>query len=106
MKKIFLFHIFLLCGFCLFAQTKIDPVVHNDSTLQKSLKGDQLPEYPGGADSLYRFIYNHLGYPIAAKDSCIQGKVYVKFRISETGKVSDVICDVDIGGGCGAEAAR
>lgn len=64
------------------------------------------PEFPGGLDSLTRFIKAHLRYPQEALEKGIEGRVYVTFTIEEDGSVSNVRLLRDIGGGCGAEAVR
>ena len=64
------------------------------------------PEFPGGLDSLTRFIKAHLRYPQEALEKGIEGRVYVTFTIEEDGSVSNVRLLRDIGGGCGQEAVR
>src|SRR5690349_611150 len=47
------------------------------------------PEFPGGSDSLEAFLHNNLIYPEKAKKEHIEGKVYVGFKVSRTGKIID-----------------
>lgn len=51
---------------------------------------DQMPEYPGGFDSLIREIASKIVYPPACRDSNIQGKVFVRFIVNEDGSISDI----------------
>ena len=46
-------------------------------------------EFPGGDRALYKYISDHLRYPVIAQENGIQGKVYVKFVVNEQGSVSD-----------------
>jgi periplasmic protein TonB len=67
---------------------------------------EQMPEFPGGEDSLYSFIARHIRYPQAAKESGIQGRVFVTFVVEKDGSVSDARILRGIGGGCDEEALR
>ncbi|MBP5561421.1 MAG: energy transducer TonB [Muribaculaceae bacterium] len=51
---------------------------------------EQMPEFPGGQAALLKFISNNIQYPQAAADNNVQGKVYVKFVVTSTGKVDKV----------------
>lgn len=51
---------------------------------------DQMPEYPGGLDSLYRFLTENINYPIEAQEKGIQGRVFINFIIDTDGSVTDV----------------
>ncbi|NQU35293.1 MAG: energy transducer TonB [Bacteroidetes bacterium] len=46
-------------------------------------------EFPGGDKALYNFISKSVNYPVIAQENGIQGKVYVKFVVNETGKVGN-----------------
>ena len=63
-------------------------------------------EFPGGEDALYDFIAKNLKYPQAAKDSNIQGRVFVQFTVDKDGTIINPKVARDIGGGCGEEALR
>jgi len=51
---------------------------------------EEMPEYPGGLDSLRSELARSIKYPEDAAKKGIQGKVYVSFVIDEAGKVTDV----------------
>ena len=43
------------------------------------------PEFPGGTDSLYKFLESNLTYPEDAKKDSIQGRVICRFTIDTDG---------------------
>ncbi|WP_297101523.1 energy transducer TonB [uncultured Draconibacterium sp.] len=50
---------------------------------------EDMPEFPGGDLALRKYIANAIKYPVIAQENGIQGKVYVTFVVSKTGKVTD-----------------
>ncbi|QGY47091.1 TonB family protein [Maribellus comscasis] len=54
-------------------------------------------EFPGGDRALYKYLSDHVQYPVIAQENGIQGKVYVKFVIDEQGNTSraEVLRGVD-----------
>jgi len=67
---------------------------------------EQMPEYPGGIKSLYKYIGTNIRYPNIARENGVEGKVYVNFVVEPTGKVSNVKVLRGIGAGCDKEAIR
>ena len=53
-----------------------------------------------------KFLQDNIKYPIMAKESGIQGTVYVTFVVERSGAVTDVKILRGIGGGCDEEALR
>ncbi len=51
---------------------------------------EQLPEFPGGMQALYKYLGQNIRYPKEAKEKNIQGDVFVRMVISENGQVGDV----------------
>jgi|688.fasta_scaffold00329_66 protein TonB len=49
---------------------------------------EEMPEFPGGMDSLFLFLGSEIQYPTEAKEKNIQGIVYVYFVIEKDGSVS------------------
>ena len=47
---------------------------------------EEMPEFPGGEVALRNFIAENIKYPAEAKSKGIQGKVFVTFVVSKTGK--------------------
>ena len=67
---------------------------------------EKMPEFPGGEQALYEFLAKNIKYPQAAKDSNIQGKVFVQFVVERDGSITNHKVLRDIGGGCCEEAMR
>jgi protein TonB len=67
---------------------------------------EQMPTFPGGEDKLMEFLGNNLKYPSMARETGIQGKVFITFVVNEDGKISDVKILRPLGGGCDEEALR
>jgi len=67
---------------------------------------ENMPEFPGGESSMYKFIGNNIEYPRMAKESGISGRVFVTFVVERNGSVTDVQVLRGIGGGCDEEAIR
>ena len=61
---------------------------------------------PGGDMARMKFLQGYIKYPIMAKESGIQGTVYVTFVVERSGAVTDVKILRSIGGGCDEEAMR
>jgi periplasmic protein TonB len=51
---------------------------------------DQPPQFPGGADALYLYIYSNLRYPVSALHRRIQGTVNIGFVIKADGSIGKV----------------
>ena len=52
---------------------------------------EQMPQFPGGEAALMKYLMSHINYPPMAAENEIQGRVVVRFIVSETGKVSDAM---------------
>jgi len=50
---------------------------------------EDMPEFPGGDLALRKYIATNVKYPVIAQENGIQGKVYVTFVVSKTGKVTN-----------------
>ena len=51
-------------------------------------KADQMPEFPGGVDSLMQFISATLQYPNTEAD--VTGMIITMFTVEKSGKISDI----------------
>ena len=51
---------------------------------------EQQPEFPGGAQAMYKWLSDHINYPAVAAEEGVQGKVIVEFIVSKTGAVENV----------------
>ncbi len=67
---------------------------------------EEMPQFPGGEEALYKYLVENLTYPQTAKEKGIQGKVWITFVVEKDGSITDVRIMRDIGGGCGEEAMR
>lgn len=67
---------------------------------------ESMPEFPGGLQELYNYLGNNIKYPVMAKESGIQGRVFVTFVVERDGSITDVRVMRGIGGGCDEEAIR
>jgi protein TonB len=67
---------------------------------------ESMPEFPGGEAALYKYLGENIKYPQMAKESGIQGRVFVTFVVERNGSVTDVRVLRGIGGGCDEEAIR
>ncbi|MBR5910365.1 MAG: energy transducer TonB [Bacteroidales bacterium] len=67
---------------------------------------EEMPAYPGGDQKLMEYIAKNIKYPQIARESGIQGRVFVGFVVEPDGSVSNVKLLRGIGGGCDEEAMR
>lgn len=67
---------------------------------------ESMPEYPGGMAKLMSYLGNSIKYPPLAKESGIQGRVFINFVVEPNGSISNVKVLRGIGGGCDEEAVR
>ena len=67
---------------------------------------DEMPEYPGGTEELYKYLGSNITYPEQAKNDGIQGRVFVTFVVECDGSITDAQVLRGIGGGCDEEALR
>ena len=51
---------------------------------------EQMPQYPGGEVELMNYIAKNLKYPESAIQNKIQGKVIIRFLITEKGEIEKV----------------
>lgn len=64
------------------------------------------PEFPGGTDSLYKFLESNLKYPEDAKKDSIQGRVICRFTIDTDGSITDIQVLRSVHPSLDAEAVR
>ncbi|MDA3944206.1 MAG: TonB family protein [Bacteroidetes bacterium] len=67
---------------------------------------ESMPEFPGGPAKMMEYIAKNIKYPAMARESGIQGRVFVNFVVEPDGSVSNVKILRGIGGGCDEEAIR
>ncbi len=67
---------------------------------------EDAPGFPGGDEARIKYLQKNIKYPQMARESGIQGTVYVTFVVEKDGKVTNVQILRGIGGGCDEEAIR
>ena len=51
---------------------------------------ENMPEFPGGAVELMKYLSSNVKYPIIAQENGIQGRVIVQFTVRRDGSIDDV----------------
>lgn len=67
---------------------------------------EEMPVFPGGETKLLEYISNNIQYPQVARETGIQGRVFIGFVVEPDGSISNVKLLRGIGGGCDEEAIR
>ncbi len=67
---------------------------------------EDLPQFPGGAVELMKWLTRELRYPAAAQQKKIQGKVIAVFYVEKTGTVSGIKVTQSLSPECDQEALR
>jgi protein TonB len=67
---------------------------------------ESMPEFPGGDAARIAYLNDNMEYPVMARESGIQGRVFVTFVVEKDGSITDVRVLRGIGGGCDEEALR
>ena len=85
--------ILLLCCIFLpllgFSQT-IDTVPEIENIEEWYTFSDPMPEFPGGANEMYKFIALNLEYPSSLIEKGIEGRVVTKFVVTKNGKLINI----------------
>ena len=67
---------------------------------------EEMPAFPGGEAKLLEYVAKNTKYPQIARESGIQGRVFIGFVVETDGSISNVKVLRGIGGGCDEEAVR
>jgi periplasmic protein TonB len=67
---------------------------------------DVWPIFKGGEEALFKFLRDNINYPAKAREINKEGRVYVTFVVSETGKIRDVRLLKGVGYGLDEETIR
>lgn len=67
---------------------------------------EQPPEFEGGLEAMYKFIYKNTKYPASARRMNIEGSVFVGFVVDADGKISETSIIKGISADCDKEALR
>lgn len=108
MKTLFL--LLLTCPAFIFAQTRPDTISKSSNNKVNEppvfLVVEDMPEYPGGNEAMFKFLAENIKYPLLARESAVQGTVYISFVITEKGEVTDIKVIRGVGTGLDEEAVR
>ena len=118
MKKTLFLFLFSLLSLTVKAQ-KADPnadiVINSPIDTSKHVPYDpnriftsvqQIPTFPGGFDSFYKFLAQNIRYPANAVKERIQGKVFLTFVVEKDGSLTDIKVIRGVSGDIDAEAVR
>ena len=64
------------------------------------------PEFPGGVDAMFQFLRENTVFPEEARNRGFQGTVFMHFRVTKDGSVTNVHVVRGVGGGLDEEAIR
>ena len=86
----------------------VAPEVVEDEVVEQEIFKivEEMPSFPGGEQKLMKYVGDNVKYPQIARETGIQGRVFVNFVVEPDGSVSNVSVLRGIGGGCDEEAMR
>ncbi len=86
----------------------VAPVIEEEEVVEQEVFTivEEMPSFPGGEQKLLEYVAKNTKYPQIARESGIQGRVFVNFVVEPDGRVSNVKVVRGIGGGCDEEAIR
>ena len=67
---------------------------------------EKAPEFPGGAQAMYKFLGENIKYPEAAAKANVQGKVFLSFVVTSEGEIKNIQVLKGLGYGADAESVR
>ena len=70
------------------------------------LVAEEMPEFPGGMDSLQAFLVREIQYPQVAKNNGITGTVLIEFVVEKDGRVTNAKVKVPLFPECDKEAVQ
>jgi protein TonB len=99
---------------------KIEPIKETELDKTIFVVVEDMPRYKGceeiidnkkeretcATNKFLAYVYKNIRYPAVARENRIEGTVIVQFIIEKDGSITDINILKEIGGGCGAEAAR
>lgn len=104
--------LFLLISNISFAQEEVVLQTVRDTTTQVNDSDEVFvfvtdgPEFIGGEEARIKYLQKNIKYPEMAKESGIQGTVYITFVVEKDGSITNVKVLRGIGGGCDTESVR
>ncbi|WP_185816923.1 energy transducer TonB [Hymenobacter metallilatus] len=67
---------------------------------------DEMPAFPGGSEAFQKFLRKELRYPDEALRRGVSGRVFVRFVITDEGRIRDAEVVKGLGSGLDEEALR
>ncbi|MDR1563030.1 MAG: energy transducer TonB [Dysgonamonadaceae bacterium] len=67
---------------------------------------EKMPIFPGGMDEVTKWLSKNINYPPIAEEQGLQGRVTIRFVVSEDGSISDVQVQKSLSKECDEEAVR
>ncbi|RSK47057.1 energy transducer TonB [Hymenobacter rigui] len=67
---------------------------------------DEMPAFPGGSEAFQKFLRKELKYPDEALRKGVSGRVFVRFVITDEGRIRDAEVVKGLGSGLDEEALR
>jgi hypothetical protein len=113
--KIYFLKLFIFSTFILFALrgTSQDTLRATDTSASKAAnltfeKDDQIAYYPGGLEAWKKYLLKKLDGQFPIRNGAPSGKyrVMVKFKVTKTGELTDIVAENDPGYGLADEAVR
>ncbi|GAB1447085.1 energy transducer TonB [Bacteroidota bacterium] len=66
------------------------PAGDGDAAPEIMTFAEQMPEFSGGAEELYKYLSKNIQYPPLARENSIEGKVILSFVVGADGKISQI----------------
>jgi len=67
---------------------------------------EEMPKYPGGDQELFKYLATNLKYPVEAQKNKVEGKVYIRFIVTENGDIDKATVMRSLNKDCDEEALR
>ncbi len=67
---------------------------------------EQMPEFPGGIQEMYRYLGKNIRYPADARRGNVEGKVVITFTVAANGRIRNPQVTQSLGDGTDEEALR
>ena len=81
--------------------------IQKNSNIYKAYEAvEQMPYFPGGESEMMKFIRENIQYPASAKEYGIQGRVILRFVVTETGTIENITVLRSLDPACDKEAIR
>lgn len=91
-----------------FVATNTVVVVEEKKEIEPFVYVSEMPDFPGGLQALYKYLSTNINYPETAREANITGKCYLRFIVTDQGKVGKIEVQKGVPGcpECDKEAVR